>query len=51
MLRGLVSLFRFLLENVEHIDHTRELNGVDRTIGIAVEILDNFENGRAAKTL
>ncbi len=37
-------LCRFFLERMEDIQHALETNGVDRPVGVAVEVIANLEN-------
>jgi hypothetical protein len=45
------TLFRLLLEGVQHVYDALETHGVDRPVRIGVEIIDQFEDGTPAKSL
>ncbi len=51
MLRSRNSMFRLLLEYVQHVDLGCELDRIDGTICIASVILDQFKDPCPAKTL
>ena len=39
----------FFLKAMQHINGMAEFDGVDRPVGVALKILDNFQYARAAK--
>ena len=51
VLRRRAPFFRLLLESVKYIDRCCELDRVDRSIGVAVEVIDDFENAPADEAL
>jgi hypothetical protein len=45
------ALFRFLLESVQHIHHSGKTHGVNGPVGVAVEIIDQFQDTAPAESL
>jgi hypothetical protein len=50
-LRGGDASLCLLLESVQHVHHADEAHGINRPVGVAVEVIDQFQNGTAAKSL
>src|SRR6266478_5281831 len=50
LLRGRHALLRFLLESMKHEDRPGEFYGIDGSIGIALVILDDFQDSGAAES-
>jgi hypothetical protein len=51
MSRRFDTLPGFLLEGMQHIDHSGKSNGVNGAISIAVFIVDHLQNTSAAESL
>src|ERR1700751_4907197 len=49
-LRGDYAAFRFLLKRMQHINLGRKSHRINRPIGVAAVILDQFEHAGTAKT-
>ena len=39
----------FLLKGMQNVDGIGELDGVDRSIGVAIEVVHDFQNSRTAE--
>ena len=44
------ALFRLLLKSVQYVHHASETHGLNGPIGVAVEIVDQFQNRTAAES-
>jgi len=49
-LGGFAAVRGFFLKAMQHINGIAKFHGVDRPVGVAFKILDNFQYARAAKT-
>jgi hypothetical protein len=45
------ALLRFLLESVQHIHHSGKTHGINGPVGVAVEIIDQLQDGTPAESL
>lgn len=45
------ALLGFLLERMEGVDNTRELNGIDGPVCVAIVVFDDFENPSSTESL
>jgi hypothetical protein len=45
------ALFRFLLKSVQNVHDAGKTHGVNGPVGVAVEIVDQFENRTTAESL
>jgi hypothetical protein len=49
VLRGLNPLPGFLLKAMQHVDGIAQFQRINRAVGVAVVVLDNFQDARSAK--
>lgn len=45
------ALLRFLLKRMEHVNDPKKLDRIDDAVGIAIEVVDDFEHATATKSL
>ena len=45
-----MPFFAFFLKGVQHIHHTGKTHGLNGPVGVAVEIVDQFQNSTAAES-
>ena len=49
LLRGRYAHLRLLLERMQHVDRSRETHRIDRSVGVAVKVIDNLKYTATSK--